>query len=344
MNCGKSVNGVFGCGELSMVEPLELFWPVVDAAEPVFTADGAETWPAEAIEQLVAAGLARPTAQATLITCPECQDGHMEEVLVRDGPHGLGRLFIPCPDHLRIEITARHLLRWEVDFKEVTEALAVGLSLGGRCMELMPGRLWRLGRTNWQGTSRDVLFARGLHWEDSRKVIVRAEQNTRPIVLVAAQSPAPRVRTRRKPPVVALSPVSQLRNGQLVLDISDILAAVQEADTAQDEAAQGELDAKQLKRMIRQQVKAENETALTDDLLVAAYQQHGSMRKAAAFLTQQTSQKITKDKVQRAVERSGGIAAVVSGHNSSSVHRHVTSQRRDGKKLILNHPEAMEFQ
>ena len=95
--------------------------------------------------------------------------------------------------------------------------------------------------------------------------------------------------------------------------------------------------------MIRQQVKAEEKTALTDDILVAAYKQHNSMRKAADFLTSETGQTVTKDKVQRAVGRSGGIEAVVSGHDSHSVRRTVASQRRDGKKIIPNRPEAMDF-
>ena len=76
---------------------------------------------------------------------------------------------------------------------------------------------------------------------------------------------------------------------------------------------------------------------------MAAYKQHNSMRKAAAFLTTETGQTVTKDKVQRAVGRSGGIEAVVSGHDSHSVRRTVASQRRDGKKIIPNRPEAMDF-
>jgi hypothetical protein len=75
----------------------------------------------------------------------------------------------------------------------------------------------------------------------------------------------------------------------------------------------------QLKLVIRQQVKAEEKTSLSDDIFVAAYCQHGSIRQAAAFLSQQTGQDVSKDQVHRALQLGarGGDTEVVGGSRVS---------------------------
>ncbi len=86
---------------------------------------------------------------------------------------------------------------------------------------------------------------------------------------------------------------------------------------------------KQLKLMIRQQVKAEEKTRLTDDIYVAAYRQEDSYRKAAAYLSQEADTEVSKDQVYRAVNRSGGVQAVLKTEDSDSIQRTVASQGRD---------------
>lgn len=92
----------------------------------------------------------------------------------------------------------------------------------------------------------------------------------------------------------------------------------------------------QLKLMIRRQLKAEKKTSLTDDIFVAAYRQHGSVRKAAAFLSEQTGRSVSKDQVYRALKRSGGIQAVLNAEDSDSIQRTVASQRRDRQRKFAS--------
>lgn len=84
-----------------------------------------------------------------------------------------------------------------------------------------------------------------------------------------------------------------------------------------------------LRTIIRRQVKEELKSSQTDDVLVAAYVQEGSYRKAADFLSKQLEAKITKDKVMRAVDRAGGMDAVLRTEDSNSVKRTAPSQHRD---------------
>lgn len=73
--------------------------------------------------------------------------------------------------------------------------------------------------------------------------------------------------------------------------------------------------------MVRRQIKAEAMTQLTDDILVAAHQQEGSVRKPAPFLSERTGQTVTKDKIQNALRRSGGIGTVVRKRNAKPKKR-----------------------
>lgn len=83
---------------------------------------------------------------------------------------------------------------------------------------------------------------------------------------------------------------------------------------------------------IRRQVKAEIKSMLSDDALVAAYRAQGSCREAAAALSKETGSTVSKDKVYRAVCRSGGIEAARRRESSRSIVRAVPSHRRVSKR------------
>ncbi len=103
------------------------------------------------------------------------------------------------------------------------------------------------------------------------------------------------------------------------------------------------LNRDQLALLIRQQVKAEAKSSLNDDVLVAAYRQFGSMRKAAESLSKETGQQFSKDQVQRAVLRAGGVQTVLRTESSDSVQRTVASQSRDRKMKFASPTQPLEM-
>lgn len=326
-----------------MPESLTHMWSLIDVRQPLLTADDMGRLGDEQRDALESLGFLVPAATAAHIVCSECHDDHIVEVnRVRKGEKT--RFFIICPDAGWCEVSGDRLRQWSIDCEAVAKALKDALAPSGRRKAILPGRLWRLGTTAWQHTSRDVLFARGLLWPDAGDVARAVAKTTRPIVLVPDQIPNEDCWVRGIPPVVALSQVSQLCDGKLAITISELFSAVSDQDEAMQTTATQIFDDKKLKLIVRQQVKAEEKTSLTDDILIAAYRQHNSMRKAAEFLSTETGQTVTKDKIQRAVQRAGGVEAVASGIDSDSVRRTVASQRRDGKKKIQNRPEAMDWE
>lgn len=139
--------------------------------------------------------------------------------------------------------------------------------------------------------------------------------------------------------MLALSQVATLGDGGLDVDRLELVAAIQDAEVRQTDQL-AVVTEEQLKLMIRQQVKAEGKTSLTDDAFLQAYRHCGSVREAAAFLSRETGQEVSKDQVQRALKRAGGAVAVLDAEDSDSIQRGVASQRRDmfGKRLPQSKP------
>jgi hypothetical protein len=79
-------------------------------------------------------------------------------------------------------------------------------------------------------------------------------------------------------------------------------------------------------------IRAESKVQLTDDALVAAYVRSGSADKAAAALSTELGRKVSRDSIYRALDKAGGIEAVMRTQDSGSVMRVVASQPRDRAK------------
>lgn len=248
------------------------------------------------------------------------------------------RFFIRCPEALRVEVPDDLLLQWTVDFDALADGLAKALTLKGHPKAVVPGRLWRLGKTPWQGANREVLFARGLTWPDARAIVCHVGPNGRPVILVGEQIPPDGVWAGRPPAAVVLAQVAAVDENGIEIDAVDVAARMNEADQRVASVMGVPVTAAEQKRTMRQQVKAEVKTQLEDDVLVAAYLEFGSCRAAATALTTQLDKPITKDKVYRAVQRAGGVNAVARTEDSLSIHRTVASQRRDGRKTIRKSP------
>lgn len=130
-----------------------------------------------------------------------------------------------------------------------------------------------------------------------------------------------------------------------VYKIAEILKSHAEAmDQDRRTATKPELDMKAAKLIIRREVKAELKLAMTDDVLVAAYKQEGSCRKAAALLSRQLNKKVSKDRVHRAVQRSGGVAAVREQRDSDSIKRTVASQQRDRSRKYASPTQSTDLE
>ena len=90
------------------------------------------------------------------MTCLDCMDQHVEEVLPIKSPNGCTRFFIQCPENGRIEVSRERLLQWTVDYTPLQQALKAAFSVIGDPEEVAPGRIWNLGRAALGSKSRTL--------------------------------------------------------------------------------------------------------------------------------------------------------------------------------------------
>jgi hypothetical protein len=273
---------------------------LLEFQHPIVMNAAVATWPPAARQKLVDLKFLIPAENANRVRCPECGQ-HEEEVVVAQGPGDFPRYFVPCPEVMRAYVSADDLRQWAVQASAIAEALATTLGLSGRCTELAPNRLWRLGRTNWQGASRDLMFARGLQWDDAATVRAEIVRGRKPIIFVPRCLPPAGFWRRSVPPVLVLSQFTSFRDDEIEIEAFAVATAICDADAAGSTQGLVTVTEEQLKLIIRQQIKAKHKSELTDTVLVAAYRHCGTYRAAAEYLTKQIGRLVSKDSVFRAV-------------------------------------------
>jgi len=308
---------------------------LLDGPDPVLDAVDMADWPVGAFEAFKRMGLLRLTQSGLMATCPNCPDRHLEPVAIQVGEDGTKRLFIHCPEDLRVEVSPEMCRGWAVDPAGFSGAIAKTINPRGSASAIVPDRLWRVGHIRVGGVKRQCVLARRMIEPDAASIANHIGPGGRRIVFVPYHAPDERVWPgHHVPAVIQLAEVASVENGALRLDHESIMAAIVEADEVAESRSVLPVDPQVKKQVVRQQVKEEIKGQLEDDVLVAAYKQEGSYRKAAEWLTNELGRSITKDKVARAVKRAGGCEAVMKTGDSASVARTVASQSRDRRKKI----------
>lgn len=308
---------------------------VLDSGGGVLDQFDMADWPAGMFDSVKCLGLLTPAESGLMATCPSCSDPHLEPVEIAEYPGGVTRWFIHCPESLRVEVTPDMCRGWSVSVSGLAVVLAQSLGLRGSPRAVVPGRYWRLGRLAWDGATREVVLAFRLCDDDAHTVVQHAGPSGRPVVFVPSSIPDERIWPGHIPPVIALSRVATLDEGDLVVDPVAFAESIEAADALAETRSIVPVDPEVKKQVVRQQVKAEIKGHLEDDVLIAAYITHGSFRKAGDALTDQLGRKVSKDAVKRAVDRAGGASDVLDGADSASVARTVASQSCDRQKKFL---------
>jgi len=291
-------------------------------------------WPINALPNFESMELLRASSGGLFAPCPNCDNGHIEPVVVRIEPGGGKRFFIWCPEDLRVEVTAEMCRSWEVDPDGLAHAMAAALDLKGSPKAIVPDRLWRLGRIPWGGKTREVVLARRMRDNDAATIAAHIGAGGRAIVLAPNLLPDDRIWPGHVPAVIALSRVATVEIDRILIDGVALMETVAEADALAESRSVLPVDPEIKKQVVRGQVKAEIKGQLEDDVLVAAYLEHGSGDKAAEALTKQLERPISRDRVYRAVNRAREAGELSSPGDSPSIAWTFASQPRDrGKKI-----------
>jgi len=163
-------------------DPLDIIWRSADSPAPTFTADDMNGVPPETVARLTVLGILRQAAPATHVVCDVCDGGHVERVISIPYPDGQTRFFIRCPENGRIEVPRNRLLQWSVDYAPILSTLAKALTVQGSGEEIVPKRIWSLGRASLAGKSKTIWAARGLAWPDAGRIAASLPKGRSPIL------------------------------------------------------------------------------------------------------------------------------------------------------------------
>jgi len=169
-------------------DPLDIIWRSADNPNPVFMAEDLVCMPPQFVTRLAELGVLRPASTATHVICDACDEHHVECVIPIKYPGGQTRFFIRCPQNGRIEVPRERLLQWTVDYAPLLTALAKALFAYGPIAEVVPGRVWNLGRASLAGKSKPIWAARGLAWPDAGQIAASLPKGRSPILFFFGQA------------------------------------------------------------------------------------------------------------------------------------------------------------
>jgi len=169
-------------------DPLDIIWRAADNPRPVFAAEDLDGVPPQIRTRLTQLKILRPSATASHVVCDACDEQHVECVIPIKYPGGQTRFFIRCPENGRIEVPRERLLQWAVDYTPLLAALAKALCAQGQMAEVVPRRVWNLGRASLAGKSKPIWAVRGLAWPDAGQIAASLPKGRSPILFFLGQA------------------------------------------------------------------------------------------------------------------------------------------------------------
>ncbi len=174
------------------------------------------SWKRADFEALCDLGLVSDGQLAASILCPECSAHWAEVMWNQDGT----RAFIVCTSEgLPINVDPERLRQWEPNKPRFAAELAAELGIPDPPLNLVIGRLWRLGRCSIANRQRDIFFA-AVAPDDLQSAVIeirRGYGSVAGVLLLPSAAPDPGQHSKLK--VIDLSNASALRCGRIDVDL-----------------------------------------------------------------------------------------------------------------------------
>jgi hypothetical protein len=214
-------------------DPLSIVWHCADIPEPVLAGDEIPGLTASMVDQLVSFGLLRQADSARYVTCLDCNGQHVEEIIPAKSPDGTSRFYIMCPDNGRVEISRQRLLQYAIDYTPLRQAVTAAFSTQKATEEIVPGRIWDLGRAALAGKSRMLWMARGLAWPDALSLKERLPRGRSPVLFFVGQPPLAGLVNIPPESIIGLKTVVHIENKKLIVDKDAVECQLRQGDARQ---------------------------------------------------------------------------------------------------------------
>ena len=185
--------------------------------------------PKDVITAWEATGIIRPAKPAASVACTDC--GNLRRVHIEVDVHDVRHGYISCPECGIAEVDLDSLRRWAIVAEHVLGAVFQSSTATIRLSELVPGRLWRIGKAAWGGQTQELLFALCRRRDDADAVLQVLRKRPKSILFVPTETDAVEWSDEVPNAVVALDSVVSMRGTVLTFDgsyVQGLLAATDE--------------------------------------------------------------------------------------------------------------------
>lgn len=167
-----SSDNAFAAGGSLYHELLLKILSCLDEREPPkLTYDDVVDWPDGAMAVFVDIGILAPSSYANTVLCQECGEPH--DIRFIKSPNGERHALHECPNREGIgliPISKERLATWSLNLPGFLQWVVHNLGRDGRLDEVVPNRLWLIGRPNLNGRSIKIYLARGAAWTDAPEI------------------------------------------------------------------------------------------------------------------------------------------------------------------------------
>jgi len=213
---------------------LQLIFRRLEIEPPVFYSREIQAFGPSA-DLLVRLGVLREIAPASVASCTDCGGGHQRRVeyisdCKTEAKHG----YINCPECGVVEVSPDSLKRWCVDLPRFLRVVFGSAGVSGPASELVPGRLWRVGKVGWAGRSREVYFGRCYRRDDGHALTDEMLRRPKAILFVPTEESAGRWGGATKNLVVAIESCLAIDDQSVDFDVDYVEARLADAGLAGD--------------------------------------------------------------------------------------------------------------
>jgi hypothetical protein len=185
-------------------------------------------WPAGALEFFLELGILKEIEPSDSVFLWECEEPEWIEPMWL--PHKeKGRLigFYSCGHdwcgHVH-EVEAERRRRWATSFERIASAVVRAIDSADD-VDVVPGRIRKIGSLHRDGVYRELFLVRGVAWPDADEILAQAQRlrsSPAPAILTLDKLPARQAWDGLKPAVLSLAEVAFIRAGKMSLDLSPL--------------------------------------------------------------------------------------------------------------------------
>ena len=215
---------------LVSTSPLDYVWGSAFFAEPsVSYTDVHALVGRSGMEVLLDLKLLVPAKPATCVTCSDCYD-FSGEVMPIVRPDGRTQYYLACPSCGSIEVSSDELRRWAFRFEPIVELVAYSLHARGSIQELVPGKLWSVGRAAIAGQSRPIYLGRCFVGRQAAQILTKIPSGKSPLLFAISDLPPDGLPGFEPDRLFELRSLVYLEENELRFDFQAIIDQVAGAD------------------------------------------------------------------------------------------------------------------